>query len=292
MAAIESRLASFKLLRHLDRGQARSYNRAAMSRFSSLDRLYGRGTVAVLARCHVCVVGVGGVGSWAAEALARSGIGKLTLIDADEVCLGNVTRQLHALDGTIGRSKVRVLEERLRLINPAIEVQAIESFVTPATVPQQLDRGFDYVFDACDAFRVKVEAVAFCRRRKIPLIVCGSAGGRIDPVRVLVRDLNKVAHDMLLGMVRRALRDEYGFQRNPKRYFGVLAVYSLENVRYPQPDGTVCGSKPAGLEDTIKLDCATGLGAAMHVTATFAMVAVGKIIERLLLKAAGKGHPP
>lgn len=257
-----------------------------MTRFSSLDRLYGAGTVAVLARAHVCIVGVGGVGSWAAEAFARSGIGKLTLIDADEVCLGNVNRQLHALDGTIGRSKVAVLAERLRLINPAIDVEAVAAFVTPTTVEQHLDRGFDYVFDACDAFRVKVEAIAFCRRRKIPLLTCGSAGGRSDPQRVLVRDLNKVAHDMLLGMVRRALRDEFGWQRNPKRYYGVLAVYSLENVRYPQPDGTVCGVKPDGLEDTIKLDCAAGLGAAMHVTATFAMHAVGKIIERLLDRAA------
>ena len=259
-----------------------------MTRFSSLDRLYGRGTVDVLARCHVCVIGVGGVGSWAAEALARSGIGKLTLIDADEVCLGNVNRQSHALDGTIGRSKVTVLAERLRQINPALEVETIVAFVTPANIPQQLDRGFDYVFDACDAFRVKVEAIVFCRRRKIPLLTCGSAGGRTDPGRVLIRDLNKVAHDMLLGMVRRALRDEFGWQRNPKRYFGVLAVYSLENVRYPQPDGTVCGVKPAGLEDTIKLDCATGLGAAMHVTATFAMHAVGKIVERLVERAMGK----
>jgi tRNA A37 threonylcarbamoyladenosine dehydratase len=257
-----------------------------MPRFSSLDRLYGRGTVATLARCHVCIVGVGGVGSWAAEAFARSGIGKLTLIDADEVCLGNVNRQSHALDGTIGRSKVAVLAERLQRVNPALVVEAIAAFVTPTTIAQHLDRGYDYVFDACDAFRVKVEAIVHCHRRKIPLLTCGSAGGRIDPQRVLVRDLNKVAHDMLLGLVRRALRDEFGWQRNPKRYYGVLAVYSLENVRYPQPDGTVCGARPASAEDNIRLDCATGLGAAMHVTATFAMHAVGKIIERLLLKAA------
>src|SRR6186997_2505919 len=124
------------------------------TRFSGIARLYSAGGLERLRSAHVCIIGIGGVGSWAAEALARSGIGKLTLIDADEVCLGNVNRQLHSLDGTIGRSKVTVLAERLRQINPALEVETIIAFLTPANLQQQLDRGFDYVFDACDAFRV------------------------------------------------------------------------------------------------------------------------------------------
>jgi len=253
-------------------------------RFGGIDRLYGAGALHELQRAHVCVVGVGGVGSWAAEALARSGIGKLTLIDADEICVSNTNRQSHALAGAYGRVKVEALAERLVAINPAIEVEAIARFVTPATLPElMLGRGYDYVFDACDAFRVKLEMCAFCRRNKVPILVCGAAGGRTDPTRVVVRDLSRTEHDKLLGMIRKKLRDEYNFTRNPDRYFGVQSVFSLENVRYPHPDGTVCATRPAvDAAGALKLDCGQGLGAVMHVTAAFAMAGVAKIIERLL----------
>jgi tRNA A37 threonylcarbamoyladenosine dehydratase len=261
---------------------------AQLHRFGGIDRLYGQGALAVLARMHVCVVGLGGVGSWAVEALARSGIGKLTLIDADDYCLSNTNRQLDAREGNYGCAKARVLAERVRAINPAIAVESIENFVTPKNLDEMLARDYDYVFDACDAFRTKIDMIAYCRRRKIPILVCGSAGGRVDPTKVQVRDLNKTEHDILLGLIRRKLRAEYGWTSNLKRYFGVLAVYSLENVRYPQPDGSVSCQRPDDSEEAMRLDCAGGLGAAMHVTATFAMVAVSKIIERLLERAAGK----
>lgn len=252
-------------------------------RFSGIDRLYGRGSAVRLAGCHVCVVGVGGVGSWAVEALARSGVGRLTLIDADEVCASNVNRQSHALEGNFGRAKVDVLAERLRAINPAIEAHAVPRFLTPATIDELLGPGFDLVLDACDAFRVKVETVAYCRRRKQPLVVVGSAGGRTDPTQVRVRDLSRTEHDALLALIRRKLRGEFGFPRNRERYFGVPAVYSLENVRYPQADGSVCGTRPqVGSDDGFRLDCGSGLGAAMHVTAAFGMAAVAVAIERLL----------
>jgi len=171
--------------------------------------------------------------------------------------------------------------------NPGCEVTAIPSFVTPANLVRILETPFDLVLDCSDAFRVKVELIAYCRRNKRPLIVCGSAGGRTDATRILVRDLSRTEHDALLAMIRRKLRSEFNFPRNRDRYFGVPAVYSLENVRYPQEDGTVCGTRPASAGDPLKLDCGTGLGAAMHVTATFAMVAVGKAIERLLAGPAG-----
>lgn len=254
------------------------------ARFAGIDRLYGRGALARLRHCHVAVIGVGGVGSWAAEALARSGVGELTLFDADEVCVSNCNRQLHALDGQFGRLKVEVLGERLRCISPALRVNAEAAFVTPATLAEQLGRGYDLVLDCCDAFRVKVELIAFCRRRKLPLIVSGSAGGRTDPTRIGVRDLSKTEHDAMLALIRKKLRDEFHFPRGPKRYFGVQAVYSLENVRYPQADGSVCGMRPqAG--DAGKLDCGGGLGAAMHVTAAFAMAMVGRALDRLLAAA-------
>ncbi|MGN6192100.1 MAG: tRNA threonylcarbamoyladenosine dehydratase [Rhodanobacteraceae bacterium] len=250
-------------------------------RFAGIERLYGAGSVARLADSRVAVVGVGGVGSWAAEALARSGIGAITLIDADEVCVSNSNRQLHTLASTFGKAKVAVMAERLRGINPVLTVEAVERFVTPATLPELLDRGFKLVLDACDAFRVKVEMTAWCRRRKLPLIVCGSAGGRTDPTMIRVRDLSRTEQDALLSLMRRKLRQEFRFPSNRDRYFGVPAVYSLENVRYPQADGSVCGTRPEG-SDSLKLDCSGGLGAATHVTAAFGFAAVGRAIEMLL----------
>jgi len=257
---------------------------SARQRYDGIDRLYGRGAVARLRDAHVAIVGVGGVGSWAAEAFVRSGVGRITLIDADEVCVSNTSRQSHALATTIGRSKVGVLTERLLSIDPGITVMPLEAFVTEASLEPLLGHDYDLVFDACDAFNAKVAMIAFCKRRKIPIIVCGSAGGRIDPTQIRVRDLAKTEHDVLLGMVRRKLRDEYGWTRNPKRYFGVLAVYSLENARYVDREGRVCQTKPAQLDGSLKLDCRGGLGAAMHVTAAFAMVAVSRGIERLLAR--------
>jgi tRNA A37 threonylcarbamoyladenosine dehydratase len=250
-------------------------------RFAGIERLYGAGSAARLATAHVAVIGVGGVGSWAAEALARSGIGHLALIDADEVCVSNTNRQLHALASTLGQSKVAVMAGRLRDINPALQVEAIERFVTPASLAELLDRDFDLVLDACDAFRVKVEMVAWCRRRKLPLVVCGSAGGRTDPTLIRVRDLSRTEHDALLSLIRRKLRQEFRFPSNHARYFGVPAVYSLENVRYPQADGSVCGNRPDA-DDSLRLGCDGGLGAATHVTAAFGCVAVGRALELLL----------
>lgn len=254
-------------------------------RFAGIDRLYGNGTVAKLGQCSVAVIGVGGVGSWAVEALARSGVGRLSLIDADEVCVSNTNRQLHALDGQFGRSKVGVMAERLKAINPALEIQTIERFLTPASLEELLGQSHDLVLDACDAFRVKVETIAWCRRRKLPLIVVGSAGGRTDPTQIRVRDLSRTEQDAMLSLIRKKLRHDFGFPRNHERYFGVSAVYSLQNVRYPQADGTVCGTRPAG-GDSLSLDCGGGLGAATHVTGAFAFAAVGRALELLLKRNA------
>lgn len=256
------------------------------TRFGSLERLYGREASMRLARAHVLVIGVGGVGSWAAEALARSGVGRLTLVDADEICISNTNRQLHALEGHYGRPKVEVLAERLVAINPDLDVRSIQRFATPNGFDVLLDPRPDYVFDACDAFRVKLELIAYCRRRKIPLLVSGSAGGRTDPTLIRIRDLSKTEHDVLLGLIRRKLRDEFGYTRNPKRYFGVHAVYSLENVRYPQADGRVCGVRPELDAGAGRLDCDAGLGAASFVTGAFAFVGVSWIVGRLLARPA------
>lgn len=255
-------------------------------RFGGIERLYGRGSLQRLARARVCIVGVGGVGSWVVEAFARSGIGHLSLIDADDVCVSNSNRQLHALAGNFGRAKVEVLAERARAIHPAIQVDPVAEFLTIASLETHLLGDFDLVIDACDSFRVKVEAIAFCKRRRIPLISVGSAGGRTDPTRILIRDLSRTEHDALLALVRKKLRGEFGFPRNIKRSFGVPAVFSLENVRYPQPDGSVCGRRPSLEPDAaLRLDCGQGLGAATHVTAAFGFAAVGRGLQRLLAQS-------
>ena len=257
-------------------------------RFAGIDRLYGTGTIEHLAGCRVAVVGMGGVGSWIVEALARTAVGHLTLIDADDICVSNTNRHLPALAGQYGRNKSVAMAERCRAINPDIDVDAIEGFLTVANMAELLDRGFDLVIDACDSFRVKVEAIAWCRRRKLPMITVGAAGGRTDPTLVRVRDVSRTEHDAMMALIRKKLRSEFNFPKNPQRYFGVSAIYSLENVKYPQADGSVCGLRPnLGADAALKLDCGAGLGAATHITGAFAFVAVGRALE-ILLKAREK----
>ena len=252
-------------------------------RFGGIDRLYGAGALACFSRSHMAVVGLGGVGSWLVEALARSGVGRLTLIDADDLCVSNTNRQLPALAGQYGRGKAEAMAERCRAINPEMTVEAVASFLTPANLEDLLGPGYDLVIDACDSFRTKVEAIVWCRRRKLPIITVGAAGGRRDPTLVRVRDLSRTEHDAMLALIRRKLRAEFNFPKGPKRYFGVPAIYSLENVQYPQADGSVCGLRPKlGADAALKLDCGAGLGAATHITGAFAFVAAGKALEMLL----------
>ena len=252
-------------------------------RFGGVERLYGTGTLARLSACHLAVIGIGGVGSWAVEALARSGIGTLTMVDADDLCVSNTNRQLPALEGQYGRAKVEAMAERCRAINPEITLDLQPRFLTPSNLDEVLGGGFDLVLDACDSFRSKVEAIAYCRRRKQPIITVGSAGGRSDVTQIRVRDLSRTEHDAMLSLIRRKLRGEFNFPKNHDRYFGVPAIYSLENVRYPQADGSVCGIRPKLDKDAaLKLDCGAGLGAATHVTGAFAFAAVGKAMEMLL----------
>lgn len=262
-------------------GTANALDPAWLERFAGIDRLYGAGSVQRLSTKRVAIVGLGGVGSWIAEALARSAVGHLRLIDADDICVSNTNRQLPALDGHYGQAKVDAMAARCRAINPAMRVDAVPAFVTGASLEAHLDDAFDLVLDACDSFRSKVEMIAWCRRRKLPLVVSGSAGGRIDPTLVRVRDLSRTEHDAMLALVRKKLRAEFNFPRNADRYFGIPAVYSLENVRYPQADGSVCGLRPQG-GDAMKLDCGGGLGAATHITGAFAFAMAGKAIELLL----------
>lgn len=254
-----------------------------IDRFGGIERLYGRGSLERLAQCRVAVIGIGGVGSWLVEALARSGIGNMSLFDADDICVTNSNRQLPALEGNFGCNKAELMKTRCLAINPDIRIDAVASFITPANMAEWLEPGYDLVIDACDSFRVKVELIAWCRRRKQKLIVIGAAGGRTDPTQVRIRDLARTEQDALLALIRRKLRSKFNFPKNKDRYFSIPAVYSLENVQYPQADGTVCGLRPATNPDAgFKLDCGDGLGAATHVTGAFAFAAAAKAMEILL----------
>lgn len=248
-------------------------------RFGGIARLYGKAALERFFRSNVCVVGVGGVGSWAAEALARSGIGEITLIDLDHVAESNVNRQIPALDGQFGRAKVEVMGERMRAIHPDCQIHLVEEFVAEDNLERLIPADYDFVIDCIDAFRTKAALIAYCRRRKVRVITVGGAGGQLDPLQIRVADLSRAVHDPLLAKTRRLLRREYHFPRNLKRRFDVPCVYSMEQPRYPAEDGEVCRERPraGGLSG---LNCA-GFGSAMPVTATFGLTAVAHLLAKL-----------
>ncbi|MAD43398.1 MAG: tRNA cyclic N6-threonylcarbamoyladenosine(37) synthase TcdA [Oceanospirillaceae bacterium] len=257
-----------------------------LDRFGGIGRLYGRAGLQRLHDAHVCVIGIGGVGSWAAEALARSGIGTITLIDMDDICVTNTNRQIHALNGTVGQLKTDVVAERLRAINPQCDVRPVMAFVTTNNLNELIHSGFDYVIDCIDSVKSKAALIAHCKRRKIRIVTTGAAGGQIDPTQIQIGDLNKTFNDPLARKVRSLLRREYHFSRNPSRNYSVPCVFSAEQLVYPQPDGSVCQAKPTEGEST-RLDCASGFGAATMVTGTFGFVAASRVVKRLA-EAAGK----
>ena len=248
------------------------------TRFSGIARLYGEAGLGRLRQAHVCVVGVGGVGSWAVEALARTGVGALTLIDLDEVCLSNTNRQLPALTREVGKSKVEVLAERVAAINPECRIVPVLEFFTAANAERLLAGAFDFVFDAIDNVTNKCLLIAAARGRSIPLITAGGAGGRQDPAGVKIADLAFSTHDPLLQQVRRKLRSEHGFPLDPRQPFGMDSVFSTELPVYPQPDGTVCAARPEG---NLRLTCESGYGTATFVTGAFGFAAAAHIVRRL-----------
>jgi tRNA A37 threonylcarbamoyladenosine dehydratase len=235
-------------------------------RFGGIERLYGAGSLARLAAAHACVIGIGGVGSWAAEALARSGVGKLTLIDLDHVAESNVNRQVHALEDTLGQAKVQAMKERIARINPDCRVACVEEFVTPENVAALLP-ACDAVLDCIDQVRAKAALVDHCRRLKIPLVTTGGAGGRVDPTQIRIDDLARTTQDALASKLRARLRKEYGFPRDVRKKFAVPCVFSAEQIRRPQ--NQACDLDEAGLHG---LNCA-GYGSSLAVTAGFGCAA-------------------
>jgi len=252
-------------------------------RFGGTRRLYGNQEVEILRAAHVCVIGIGGVGSWAAEALARTGIGEITLIDMDDVCVTNINRQIHAMTGTVGQSKIEVMEQRIALINPECKVNLIDDFITPDNISEYVTTEFDYVLDAIDSIKPKAALLAYCKRNKIKVITTGGAGGQIDPTQIQVADLARTIQDPLAKKLKDNLRRFYNFSKNPQRKFAIDCVFSTEQLKYPQADGTVCATKSTA-EGPKRMDCASGFGAATVVTATFGFVAVSRIVAKLIEK--------
>ena len=254
---------------------------STLLRFGGITRLYGTQGLITLQHSHILIVGIGGVGSWAAEALARSGIGSITLLDLDDLCISNINRQIHATQATIGLSKIDTMAQRLKEINPDITVHSIHDFLDHDNIEEYITADYSLVIDAIDAVMVKTKLIAFCRRKRIPIITVGSAGGKKDPQKITSSDLSKTKNDPLLSKVRNNLRRLYRFSRSPKQSFSVRAIYSLEQMTYPDNQGEVCQSKQF-LDEGAKLDCSQGFGAATMVTATFAFVAVSEAIKKLL----------
>ena len=252
-------------------------------RFGGVGRLFGATALERLRRAHVCVVGIGGVGSWAVEALARSGVGRLTLIDLDEICISNVNRQLHALDPAVGQPKVAAMAERVRGINAECEVQAVTEFFTTENAAQLLEADFDFVIDAIDNVANKARLIAACREKRLPVVASGGAGGRRDATQIRTADLALTTHDRLLQKVRDTLRKEFGFPRGAVP-FGVECVYSPEPPIFARCDGSVSAEREPGTE--LRLNCESGLGTATFVTGTFGFIAAGVVVQKLCGQAS------
>ena len=267
----------------MNAGRIMSGNNTQSDRFGGIARLYGEAGLRALGQAHVCIVGVGGVGSWTVEALARSGVGGLTLVDLDEVCVTNVNRQLPALDGGFGKFKVEELAKRIAAIHPGCQVAARAEFFNDKTSDALLADGFDFVVDAIDNVGNKSWLIADCRARGIPVITSGAAGGRRDGTCAEVADLAKATNDPLLSKVRARLRKEHGFPRAGKQ-MGVPCVFSAEPPVHPKTDGTVCASRAeAGeSEGSLKLNCEWGFGAATFVTGAFGFAVAGEVVRRLV----------
>jgi len=257
-------------------------------RFGGIARLYGAAGLERFKQAHVCVIGVGGVGSWVVEALARSAIGRITMIDLDNVAESNINRQIQANTDTVGKAKVTALAERIALINPYCKVNEVEDFVTPDNLDAMLGQpGFDYVIDAIDNVKAKTALIAYCRQHAIPLITIGAAGGQTDPGKIEIRDLSRTEQEPLLALVRKRLRQNHGFPRGAKSKFGIDAVFSMEALSVPET-AEVCDVVPdtsaevntnasAGVTG---LNCA-GFGSSIVVTASFGLMAAAQVLRKL-----------
>lgn len=255
-------------------------------RFGALSRVYGLEAYQIIRQSHICVVGNGGVGSWAVEALARTGVNRIAIIDGDDIARSNINRQCHTLESTLGGMKTEVMKQRVLDINPECVCETKNEFLNDDNIFDLLlpdgESPYDCVIDAIDRIKYKALIIYFCKRNRIPVVTTGGAGGLVEPTQIEVKDLTRTWNDPLAASVRLSLRQQYNFTRNPKRSFGVPCVYSREQQRYPDADGNVGYQKPgvAGLT----LDCGFGYGSVVSVTASFGFAAAAKAIELVVKK--------
>ncbi len=258
-------------------------------RFAGVVRLYGAAAFDRFVAAHAIVVGIGGVGSWAAEALARSGVGRITLVDLDHVAESNINRQIHALDGTLGQAKVLAMAARIAAINAACRVDCIEEFVTPANVGTLLPHA-DVVIDCIDQVVAKASLLAWCRQQRVAVVTCGAAGGRRDPTRIRRDDLARATGDPLLAKLRHRLRREHGFPREGSSgrtlKFGILAVFSDEPVLAPLAPADCAVESP----QSQGLAC-SGYGSSVTVTAPLGFAAAALALDELALDELALAPP-
>lgn len=250
-----------------------------INRFGGVARLYGQRLFQSLSTTHVTVVGIGGVGSWCAEALIRTGIGEITLIDMDEICVTNTNRQLHTLHDSVGKSKVETMKERLLKINPEAKIHAIVDFVTEETLEKLITSDMHIVVDAIDSLKNKALMANFCREKDLKLITIGGAGGKSDPTQLRIGDLADSAQDNLLRRLKKKLRRDFNFPS--KGAMGIRAVYSFERAVYPGVDGEICYKDELKDKSMAALDCATGMGTVSFATGAFGFAAAKEVMELL-----------
>lgn len=248
------------------------------ARFGGIGRLFGVKGLEKIKTSKVMVIGIGGVGSWVAESLARTGLGNMTLVDLDDVCVTNINRQVHAVSTTVGQFKVDVMKARIRDINPYCEVDTKQCFFNPKNLENIFDRSYDFVIDACDDFTNKCYLIDHCRKNNIPLVVMGGAGGKVDPQQIKVTDMATSANDRLLARLRKKLRQDFAFPLEEEGDFGVWAVWSHERAVYPTADGCLT-YKPPGFAKN--MDCEEGFGSASFVTGAFAFAATSLVLREL-----------
>jgi tRNA A37 threonylcarbamoyladenosine dehydratase len=246
-------------------------------RFGGVERLHGSDGFIKLQNAHVCVIGVGGVGSWVAESLARSGVGQITLIDADDVCVTNINRQIHALTDTIGHEKVHAMAQRIKGINPDCQINSEITFFLESTAEKLLAPKYDFVVDAIDSIKHKSLLISLCKQKEIPMITIGGAGGKVNIADIQVADLGRSYDDMLLCKLRKELRKKYGFPRYKNKKFHVPCVFSPEMPKLPW-----CETDNKEQQTSLKLDCNNGFGTDMTIVSIFGITAAHFVIQEII----------
>ena len=241
-------------------------------RFSGVERLYGKKALDLFQKAHVCIIGIGGVGSWAAEALARNAIGQLTLIDLDHIAESNINRQIHALSHTLGKSKVLAMKERILEINPLCQVHIVDDFISNENVAALIKKNFDVVIDAIDQASIKTSLALHTLNEKIPLVMTGGAGGRIDPSFIKIADLSLTHGDRLTAKIRHDVKKALQLKESQK--VGIDVIFTDEVMKKPEE---VCETDEA----LTGLHCG-GYGSSVMVTATFGFMAASVALKKLL----------